>query len=233
MGFIWVNDKDNDEKFTKHMEETTKSLEKTKNDLLAEVKELKRKLKEFDGISVEEYNKIKNELKLLKDKSNEGDSDLAKQLKIMQKQLEDMKVDSDKRISILDNENKKLLVDDEINKALIGVNVLSSMMKAARRIIKADVTVVEENGTRKAMIGAKTIKEHIEEWVKSEEGKNFVKADENSGGNSDGGKTGKEYATEVEKYFDSKSKEYNITKQVQVKRKDPELYAKYVKKYKK
>jgi len=236
MGFIWVDDKDNDERFEAYMEETTKALTKAKDDLWLEVKELKKKLKEFDGITVDSYNKIKNELELLKKKAGNDDSELATQVRVLSEQLKTIEENSKKQIELLDNENKKLLVDDEINKALIGVNVKKSMMKAARRIIKADVSVIEEgegaNRKRKAVIGDKSIEDYVKIWSETDEGKNFIAAKNNIGGNSHGNNQNPNYASEVETYFDPKSKNYNRTKQAQVKKVNPELYANYMKKYK-
>lgn len=95
-----------------------------------------------------------------------------------------------------DNESQsafttKLLVDNGLVDALTKVGVTNPVqLKAAKAMLQADVKLVVEGDTRRAMIGDKDLTVAITEWAGSDEGKHFVTAANNSGGGAQGG-TGK------------------------------------------
>lgn len=234
MGFIWVDDKEDDDKFKSHMEtkigEATTSLTNSNDGLKADITKLKKKVKEKEDIDIEEVNKLKTENKALKEKKEGEETDVQKQLRVMKEQMEEERKKNAKTIEFLDNHNKTLLVDDEITKSLLAAKVKDSLMNAARLIIKADVSIVEEEGKRVARIGDKTVAEHVAAWAETDEGKNFILAPKNGGGGGGQG-SGDGNPDLIESYFDPKSKNYNVTQQVLLKKtnevKYNELKAKY------
>lgn len=233
MGYVWVDDKEDDAKFIAHVETITKSLSNTNSGLLADIQKYKTKLLTFEGIDPVEVTRIKNELQVLKDKSKENETELEKQIRLIREQNEVDTKALKETVELLNSSNKKLLVDDEITKALLSIKVKDTMVNAAKRIIKEDVSVIEENGIRKAVVGDKTIEEHVKTWASTEEGKNFVLAPKNNGGDSIGNDNNSETELEQEKYFIKDDKNYNMTKQLFLKKTNKELYDKIVNKLKK
>jgi len=228
MGFVWVDDKEDDDKFKAHITTITKGLSDTKDGLLADMAKLKAKLKEYDGIDVEIAKRAVVELEELKRKAQSGETDSDKQLRILKEQHEELK----KTVSNLMETEKKLRVDESVNKALITNNVKPELMSAAAMIIKNDVVIIEEGGKKIAKIGDKSIDDFVAGWVETTVGKNFVLARANSGGDAGGGGD-QQTEGDQEKYFDVKSKAYNVTKQIILKKTNPILYNKLLKKFNK
>jgi len=89
------------------------------------------------------------------------------------------------------NFTKSLLVDNGLVDALTKAGVTNPVsLKAAKAMMKDQVALVVDGDTRKAMIGDKDIMTAITEWAGSDEGKHFVAAPINSGGDAKGGKVG-------------------------------------------
>ena len=87
------------------------------------------------------------------------------------------------------NFTKSLLVDNGLVDALTKAGVTNPVsLKAAKAMMKDQVALVVDGDTRKAMIGDKDLSTFITEWSGSEEGKHFVAAPINSGGDAKGGK---------------------------------------------
>lgn len=236
MGFVWIDDKEDDEKFKGHLatkiDEATTTLANTNKGLLADVKKLKKKVKEKEDISVDEYNTLKTENEQLKNSKREGETEIEKQARIAKEQHEaDMKKLNDK-IEKMESRDRKNLVDSHITEGLVEIKVKSSLMKAAKKIIESDVTVTEdEAGNKVAMVGDKTIKEHIVWWSETDEGKNFVVATKNNGGDSSGNDSKQYSSSDFEKYYDKKSGQTNITQQILLSKNNPTLHAKLATKH--
>lgn len=234
MGFVWIEDKDDDQKFKDHLEEkikeATESLSNSNEGLKSDITKLKKKVKDKEGIDVDEYNSLKAENKTLKEKRENEETDAQKALRLAKEQLETDNEDLKKRIGLLENESKESLVDTQVMKALIKAKVKDTMMKAATKIITADVTIVEEGMKRIAKIGDKTINEYVEWWAGTDEGKNFILAEKNKGGGG-GGNDHNTTESEWAKYFDVKGGTVNYTKQVMLKNQDRALYDKLQKQY--
>lgn len=231
MGYIWDEKKKDDKKFTDHLDKKVKeaitTLTKTNSGLLGTIKKLKKSVKEKSDIDVDEFNKIKTENKQLKKKSRKNESKAEKQLRLAREQHSSEMDKLTKRLDKKDKKDEKNLIKSEILESLGLIGCKSVLTKAARKIIQSDV-VIEEGIP---MIGDKIISEYIKEWSKTEEGKNFVLAKKNSGGDSSGGNE-EEGEDEQEKYFDPKSKSVNLTKQLLLKKSNPELHKQLKNKYK-
>lgn len=238
MGFIWVDEKEDDQKFKDHLEkkisEATTSLSASNDGLKKDITKLKKKVKDKEGVDVDEFNRLKTENAQLKSNRDHDETEEMKALRIAKEQLEVDNKDLKGRVDILENESKTSMIDLAITNALVGVKVKDSMMSAAEKIIRADVAVVVEDGKRVAKVGDRTIKEHVEHWAKSEEGKNFILADKNKGGGSTGsGGNYTESEGDWDGAFNPESKHFNYTKQGQLKKLDAALYNDLKKKYSK
>lgn len=232
MGWVWVEDKEDDERFKSEFEkkisETTSTLDKTNKDLLDEVKKLKKKVKDKESFTVDGYNELKNKVEKMKKEQTEGGSELEKQMRIIREQMDEESKKNKDEIEKLKAKNKKSLIKGELAKALAGIKVKPSLLDAAEKIIKNDISVIEEDGEQVARIGGKTITEHVKAWAETEEGKNFVLAPSNAGGDSTGNDNSTD-ESDVEKYFKPESK--NVTQQILLKKKNKELYDRLKKKY--
>lgn len=231
MGFVWVEDKEDDAKFKKHIKTEMKALTNSNQGLKTDIVKLKKKVKEKEGIVIEDYNKLKTENEELKTGKQKDETEQQKADRITMEQLKADNESLKKDVEVLNKSDKKNLVDAQINKNLSKIGVKSSLFDAAFKIIKADVAIVEEDGKRKAVVGDRSIKDHVKWWSDTEEGKNFVVAKKNKGGNSHGSDKDKKKVGAA-KYFDPASKHFNRTEQIKIKLTNPELAQKLADKYK-
>lgn len=81
---------------------------------------------------------------------------------------------------------EKLLVDDGLSKALDNVKVNPTLKAGAAAMLRNGITVSDG----KAVVGEKSLSEHVTEWAKTDAGKAFCLAPENSGGDANGGNKG-------------------------------------------
>lgn len=83
---------------------------------------------------------------------------------------------------------KSLLVDNGLTAALTAANVAPQYMDAAKAMLGSQVTVKQDGDKRIAVVGDKALGDFVKEWSQGDQGKHFVVAASNSGGNSPGGK---------------------------------------------
>lgn len=231
MGYVWVEEKEDDKKFKKHLTkkitEATITITNTNKGLLADIGKLKKANKKKEGIEVDEFNRLQIENAQLKTQQQEGETEAEKQLRLAREQHSDEVKALKKRLDKKDKKDEKNLIKSEIAEAIVKINVKSSMANGAKHIMNSDITM--EEGI--PMIGDKTVLEFAEDWAKTEEGKHYVLAPKNGGGNSTGGDNA-EAEVEQAKFFDKKSGSLNITKQVLLKKSNSVLYKKLKEKYK-
>ena len=109
-----------------------------------------------------------------------------------------------------------LLIDNGLASALDGAKVMAEAKEAATALFRSSAVI--EDG--KALINGKPLGEHIAEWAKSDQGKFFTQAPNNQGGGAGGGSGGNPSG------FNPWAKDsYNLTKQGEILRSDPELAA--------
>lgn len=90
--------------------------------------------------------------------------------------------------------NHTMLVDNGLAAQLDKANIAPAYKRAAQRLLRDQVQVVEENGERKAVATVDadgkrqtvSLDEFVQQWAQSDEGKAFVKAPANSGGGAEG-----------------------------------------------
>lgn len=158
------------------VESETSGLIAKRDELLAEVK----KLKKGQEIKPEQYEALEAELEATRDKLTEA----SKIAKTTQTEFEKVK----KMFEAENSFTSRLLVDNGLQAELLKVGVTNpAHLKAVKSMLSGQVQVRVEGDERKAVIGDKTLSDYVSEWSKSDEGKHFVAAPSNSGGGSTGG----------------------------------------------
>lgn len=150
---------------------------KAKNaELIAEVREA-RKGKNIDPAELDKLEKRVEEL--------QG------QLSEANKAAKDAKATADKATKALEGEAKfvqSLLVDNGLSEALVKAGVKEpAHLKAVKAMLAGQVQIVADGDKRVAKVGDKALGDFVTDWAKSDEGKFFVSAQQNSGGGAGGG----------------------------------------------
>tara|TARA_R110002012_G_scaffold155375_1_gene316224 strand:- start:55 stop:660 length:606 start_codon:yes stop_codon:yes gene_type:complete len=78
---------------------------------------------------------------------------------------------------------KTLLIDNGLSAALDGVNINKNLKAGAVAMLQANAVITDGQ----AMIGDKSLSDAVSEWAATETGKAFCLAENNSGGNGNGG----------------------------------------------
>lgn len=163
------------EAIKKAAEEATSGLISKRDELLAEVK----KLRKNQEIKPEQLEELENQVETYKAKWTEAD----KQAKAIAQEADKVK----KLYEAESGYTNNLLVENGLNEALVKEGIAKQFLPAVKSMLKGQVQVKIEGNERKAVIGEKALSEYVSEWSKSEEGKHFIAAPANSGGGSNGG----------------------------------------------
>ena len=172
---IDLNESGIQEAIKKAVEEATSGLVSKRDELLAEVK----KLRKNQEIKPEQLDELENQVEVYKTKWADAEK-LAKATA----------VEADKVKKLYEAESgytNNLLVENGLNEALVKEGIAKQFLPAVKSMLKSQVTVKIEGNERKAVIGEKALSEFVSEWSKGEEGKHFIAAPANSGGGSNGG----------------------------------------------
>lgn len=78
---------------------------------------------------------------------------------------------------------KTLLIDNGLSAALDGVNINKDLKAGAVAMLQSGAIITDG----KAMIGDKSLSDAVKEWANTDAGKAFCLAENNSGGNANGG----------------------------------------------
>jgi len=161
------------------VEEATSPLVAKRDELLTEVKSLK-KGRQIDPESVA---KLEEQIDALRD-----------ELAAANKTAKTATSEAEKARKALETESaytQKLLIDNAMTDALTKAGVKESVhLKAAKAMLAGQAQIVADGETRTAKIGDKDVTAFIAEWAKGDEGKFFVAAPHNQGGGSQGGQGG-------------------------------------------
>lgn len=145
-------------------------------ELLGELKQAKRG-KEVDPQVVSDLESQVDELKGQLDKAN--------------KDLKTANTNAEKATKALADEQgftTKLLADNGLSDALVKAGVNNpAHLKAVKAMLQSQVQIITEGDQRVAKVGDKALADYVGEWAKSDEGKHFVSAQNNSGGGAQGG----------------------------------------------
>lgn len=167
------------EAITAAVEKATQPLLAKRDELLNEVKTL-RKGKQVNPEDIEKLETTIDELK--------------GQLSEAQKAAKTATTDADKARKALeaaDGFTQRLLVDNGLNEALTKAGVTNPVhLKAVKSMLAGQVQIVAEGDSKVAKVGEKPLADYVGEWAKGDEGKHFVSAPNNSGGGANGGSGG-------------------------------------------
>lgn len=153
-------------------------LKTSKETLLAEVKTLKKKMRENSN-DPEALARLETELEQTKEKLAASDTALKTATKEHGKTTKTLETETEY--------NRKLLVDGGLTQELVKANVPKEFLPAVRSLLQPKVQVVTKDGERKAMVGDKELGAFVTEWSLGDEGKHYVAAKINGGSGANGG----------------------------------------------
>jgi hypothetical protein len=158
------------------VEASTKPLLDKRDELLGELKKARKE----SAIKPEDLEKVEQER-----------DELKSLLTTAQKEAKTAKDSEAKALKSLETEagfNHRLLVDNGLTDALTKAGVTNpAFLKAVKSTLSTQVQIVADGDNKVAKAGDKTLSDFVTEWAKSDEGKHFVSAPNNSGGGSQGG----------------------------------------------
>lgn len=164
----------------KELTDTLKAQEEANKGLRADLTKAKNDLRKGQEIDPAEFASLQTENQTLKDKFTALDKDFKK-----------VTGERDTLAKTLETESKITLEmqrDSDLTNGLASINVTNPInLKAAKAMLAAQVTVVTEGDKRITKVGDKALSDYLKEWSASDEGKHFVSAPNNSGGNAPGG----------------------------------------------
>lgn len=156
------------------VEKATEGLISKRDELLREVKELKKGRE----VKPEDVAKLEDQIDALKGELSEAQ----KAAKLAAREAE-------KATKALDEERtqtNRLLVDNGLTEALVKAGVTNPVhQKAAKALLREGVALDTDKSLK---VGDKALADFITEWAGGEEGKHFVAAPPASGGGSQGGR---------------------------------------------
>lgn len=160
----------------KAVEEATSPLIAKRDELLGEVK----KLRKGAEIKPEELEALEAQIETLKSENSK-----------LSKEAKSFKSDLEKAQTAYQSENaftQKLLVDNGLTAALVEAGVKEpAHLKAVKAMLATQVKVEIDGDNRVAKMGDKALIDAVKDWANSDEGKHFVSAPNNSGGGAQGG----------------------------------------------
>lgn len=151
-----------------------KGLKDKNNDLVGRLKKAKE-----NGNDPAELSKLENEVEKLQTENKE----LGKQVKAVSKERDMHKMAFDAETAA----SRKLLVEQGLTEALVRNGVSNNFLAGAKALLQGQVTIKAEGENRLAMVGDKALGDFVKDWSQGDEGKNYVTAANNSGGNAPGG----------------------------------------------
>lgn len=168
----------------------TEKLSESKGNILAEKKALQAKLKLFDGIDPDKYNETKKLLEELSEREliEVGDFDTVKKA-IQEKHSKELKAKDDEIVKLTASLHD-LLVDQGLTSALQKNGIAERYLPACRALLRDGVQITEDGGEHKATAGDVPLADYVAKWAKSDDGKIYVAAKDNSGGGSGGSSDG-------------------------------------------
>lgn len=209
------------EEIQAEIDKATAGLKAKNEELLGKVS----KFKAFDGVDLD---KLKADSAALQDfikKSEEEKGEYKKLYEALQGETSKTSAQLKADLESAKNKISDMTKRSAVSSALADIKVIPGLLNiAVDNILKG--AAVDDSGN--VMIDGKTPSEFIKEWSASDVGKHFV-ANGNSGGGESGG--GGDGTPDEHKFFDKKSKNYNLTEQAKIAQRDPVLYNRLKGKY--
>lgn len=116
----------------------------------------------------------------------EASGDKEAHAEAVKKQYEAKIAEKDSVIDELSSFRTNALVDGGLMESLTAANVSKDFLPAAKALLRSDVEIVDNQATVKG----EPLNEYVSKWAASDQGKHFVAAPANSGGNAPGGGSG-------------------------------------------
>ena len=173
-------------------------------ELLSELRVAKNKNKDIDP---DTYNKALDENEQLKEELSKLDKNSKIEIEKLSKTLTDK-----------DSKLKQILVTDGLRDAFVKNGADKELLDAVLALHQNKVQLGEDYIPN---IDGKDLNTFAKEWL-SGDGKRFAEFTPTSGGGSNG--SGGSNGGDISKYFDKTSKEFNLTKQAEILRENPDLY---------
>lgn len=210
----------------------TAGLSSKNEELLSDLGKLKNKLKDVpDSDKLKELQDAANKLTQIEKETLEKSGEYQKLLENATKQHdEELKKAREKEDKLTSN-LRKTLVNGSLTTALASAKVSPTLLPAAVKLLESEVSFVEIDGEYQAKVGDKTVEQFVEDWSKTDVGKNFIVAGRNSGGGPGGNGDGGSDDGTFDKYFDKKNPEYSMTEQAKLYKKDKAEYDRLKKKH--
>jgi hypothetical protein len=111
-------------------------------------------------------------------------TDAQKALKTVTKERDTYKTTADSESAAA----RKLLVDGGLTEQLVAAGVKKEFLPAVKKLLADQVAVKVDGDNRSAVVGDKSLGDFIKTWSQSDEGKAYIVAPSNGGGNAPGGK---------------------------------------------
>jgi hypothetical protein len=159
-----------------YIDEVISGLKDKNAELISEV----RKLKVGKTIDPADMEKLETQIETLR----ADNAKLSKDGKGFQKAAEDAAEALKKESGF----TQTLLIENGLTAELSKAGITNpQFLKAAQALLKGSAAIVADGDKRIAKIGDKDLATAVKEWAAGEEGKHFVSAPNNSGGNANGG----------------------------------------------
>jgi hypothetical protein len=188
---IEITQEDLDAKISAAVEAATAKLAAQNEKLLGEVKNARQRVeafKDYDPDQVKEaLEKAKEARKQAADAlADRGQYEKALKTATENHQNEMAKVTQERDTAL--KEVKGLVVSTAINGGMAAIGVPGPLQPAVAAMLREQISVIDQDGKRMAMVGDKTVTDHMQAWSESDEGKFFVGDVGNQGGAASGGK---------------------------------------------
>lgn len=159
----------------KELSDSNEALAAKNRELLTEVKTFKAKAKGAE-IDPAEHEQLKADLE-----AAQGT------VKTLEKKLSTETEKLTKDIQTKDQALQKYLIDGGLSAELAKVGVSPKLVEAAHAYLRNKVGIKAKDDDFEVLMGDKPLTDAVKEWAASEQGKAFVLATGNSGGNAQGG----------------------------------------------
>lgn len=189
-------------------DQETQGLVRTKDTLRSQVKDLEKRIKNYDGLDPEKYAEMQEELEQLRDatrKQNDngeggnktGDQELKAMEERLTKKYTEQLSRKDEDLRATKSELHSMLINIKMREAIEKVGVADEHRGLVFEAFRNRAAVDEIDGNRVVQIptgdGLKLPPdEFFKDWASTDEGKRYIKARVNSGGDARGGSGGKD-----------------------------------------
>jgi len=176
-----------------------------------------------EGIDLAALQKASDDLKALQDKGLEEQGEYKKLLETSREQHATALKELTDKFDASEASVKHLMVNQGLSAALSSHNINPVLLDSAIHLLSGDVTLTDLNGTRVAQVGDKNLADYVKDWIGGDVGKNFAMAQQNGGGGANGNNGTNGTPDENAKLFTNEG--WDLTKQAQLYKTDPDAYA--------